>query len=58
MPQVILDADRLAKLDCTAACLGSKREEVLNQAIDRFADCLAGNYDHSLSSWSSSMRIK
>ena len=48
MTQVILDADRLAKLDSAAECLGSTREEVLNQAIDKFTDYLAGSYDQWL----------
>ncbi len=34
---ITLDNERLAKLDKAAACLGSTREEALNQAIDNFA---------------------
>lgn len=46
MPNVVLDADRLAKLDNAAACLGSTREDALNQAIDKFSAYLSDKTDY------------
>lgn len=43
---ITLDDERLAKLDNAAACLGSTREEVLNQAIDNLAADLADKNDY------------
>lgn len=46
MPHVVLDADRLAKLDSAAISLGATREDLLNRAIDAFTENLAAKSDY------------
>lgn len=46
MLEIRLDAERIAKLDNAARSLGYSRQDVLNQAIDSFADHLAEKADY------------
>lgn len=46
MPHVLLDADRLSKLDNAAITLGATREDLLNQAIDAFMASLSDKAEY------------